>query len=168
VASSCSGNQGDVSEGVTDFYDCMVDGSYQGFFPDYEAYVTRQVLRVKRFYKGGAVLSVGCGNGDIEARLPMPVVCYDIHDAAKYLHPELDFRYDWPDEKFDLVVCLGSVLPYIPTEQQQDFINKLINSTTENGMVLISGLNNRGVEQDIVVEHIYPPTYPSHPKIKVI
>ena len=98
----------------------------------------------------------------------MPVVCYDIHDAAKYLHPELDFRYDWPDKKFELVLCIGSVLPYIPTEQQQDFINNLINSTTENGMVLMTGLNNKGVEQDIVVEHIYPPQYPSHPKIKVI
>ena len=103
---SRSRNQSNVSERITDFYDCMVDGSYEDFFPDYEAYVTRQVLRVKRFYKGGAVLSVGCGNGDIEARLPMPVVCYDIHDAAKYLHPELDFRYDWPDKKFELVLCI--------------------------------------------------------------
>ena len=168
MASSCSGNQGDVSERITDFYDCMIDGSYEGFFLDYEAYVTRQVLRVKRFYKGGAVLSVGCGNGDIEARLPMPVVCYDIHDAAKYLHPELDFRYDWPDEKFELVLCIGSVLPYVPLEEQGKFIDRLLNATTEDGMVLITGLNNRGVEQDIVVEHIYPPQYPSHPKIKVI
>lgn len=168
MASTGSSNQSTVSKGVTDFYDCMIDGSYEGFFPDYEAYVTRQVLRVKRFYKGGSVLSIGCGTGDIEARLPFPVVCYDIHDAAKVLHPELDFRYEWPNEQFDLVLCIGSVLPYVPTEQQKDFINNLINSTTEDGMVLISGLNNIGVEQDIVVEHIYPPTYPSHPKIKVI
>ena len=168
MASSCSRNQGDVSEGVTDFYQCMLDGSYKGFFPNYEAYVTRQVLRVKRFYKGGNVLSVGCGTGDIEARLPIPVVCYDIHDAAKVLHPELDFRYKWPDEKFELVLCIGSVLPYVPAEEQEQFVQKLLDATTDNGMVLMSGLNNRGVEQDIVVEHIYPPTYPSHPKIKVV
>ena len=168
MASSRSGNQSYVSEGITDFYDCMLDGSYEGFFPDYEAYVTRQVLRVKRFYKGGNVLSVGCGNGDIEARLTMPVVCYDIHDAAKVLHPDLDFRYEWPDEKFDLVLCIGSVLPYVPTEEQEHFVQRLLDATTESGIVLITGLNNRGVEQDIVVEHIYPPTYPSHPKIKVI
>lgn len=168
MANSCSRNQGNVSEGVTDFYQCMLDGSYKGFFPDYEAYVTRQVLRIKRFYKGGNVLSVGCGTGDIEARLPFPVVCYDIHDAAKVLHPELDFRYEWPDEKFDLVLCVGSVLPYVPTEEQEHFVQRLLDATTESGMVLITGLNNRGVEQDIVVEHIYPPTYPSHTKIKVV
>lgn len=168
MAKSCSRNQGSVSEGVTDFYDCMLNGTYQGFFTDYEAYVTRQVLRVKRFYKGGTILSVGCGTGDIEARLTMPVTCYDIHDAAKQLHPELDFRCEYPDGKYNLVLCIGSVLPYIPTEQQPEFIERLLNSTTENGMVLMSGLNNRGVEQDIVVEHIYAPSYPSHPKIKVI
>ena len=168
MASSCSRNQGSVSERVTNFYDCMLDGSYKGFFPDYEAYVTRQVLRVKRFYKGGAVLSVGCGNGDIEARLTMPVVCYDIHDAAKQLHPELEFRYEWPDEQYDLVLCVGSVLPYVPTEEQEQFIDRLLNATTDDGMILITGLNNRGVKQDIVTEHIYPPQYPSHPKIKVV
>jgi 2-polyprenyl-3-methyl-5-hydroxy-6-metoxy-1,4-benzoquinol methylase len=146
----------------------MIDGSYEGFFPDYEAYVTRQVLRVKRFYKGGSVLSVGCGTGDIEVRLPFPVVCFDIHDAAKHLHPQLDFRYQWPEGQFDLVLCIGSVLPYVPTEQQPEFIERLLNSTTENGMVLMSGLSNKGEEQDIVVEHIYPVIYPSHPKIKVI
>ena len=146
----------------------MLDGSYKGFFPDYEAYITRQVLRVKRFYKGGNVLSVGCGTGDIEARLPFPVVWDDIHDAAKVLHPELDFRYEWPDGKFELVLCIGSVLPYVPAEEQEQFVQRLLDATTDNGMVLMSGLNNRGVEQDIVVEHIYPPTYPSHPKIKVV
>lgn len=146
----------------------MIDGSYKGFFPDYEAYVTRQVLRVKRFYKGGSVLSVGCGTGDIEARLTMPVTCYDIHDAAKQLHPQLDFRYQWPEGQFDLVLCIGSVLPYIPTEQQQDFINKLIASTSSNGLVLVTGLNNTGHNTDIVEEHIYRVHYPSHPKIKVI
>ena len=168
MASSCSGNQSSVSKGITDFYDCMIDGSYEGFFRNYEAYVTRQVLRVKRFYKGGNILSVGCGNGDIEARLPMPVTCYDIHDAAKQRHPELDFRCEYPEGKYDLVLCIGSVLPYVPTEQQPEFIERLLNSTTENGMVLMSGLNNNGEEQDIVVEHIYPVIYPSHPKIKVM
>ena len=168
MASSCSRNQGDVSERVTDFYQCMLDGSYKDFFSDYEAYITRQVLRVKRFYKGGSILSVGCGNGDIEARLPMPVVCYDIHDAAKQLHPELDFRYTYPNEKYNLVLCLGSVLPYVPAKQQKKFVNRLIDSTTEKGIVLMSGLNNTGVKQDILVEHIYPPQYPSHPKIKVL
>tara|TARA_E500000318_G_scaffold111738_1_gene131493 strand:- start:62 stop:502 length:441 start_codon:yes stop_codon:yes gene_type:complete len=146
----------------------MIDGSYKRFFPDYEAYVTRQVLRIKRFYKGGNVLSVGCGTGDIEARLTMPVVCYDIHDAAKQLHPELDFRYEWPEGQFDLVLCIGSVLPYVPTEQQQDFISKLIASTSSNGLVLVTGLKNTGHNTDIVEEHIYRVHYPSHPKIKVI
>ena len=168
MASTRSGNQSDVSERITDFYDCMIDKSYEGFFPDYKAYVTKQVLRVKRFYKGGTILSVGCGNGDIEARLTMPVACYDIHDAAKVLHPELDFRYEWPTEKFNLVLCIGSVLPYVPTNKQKELINKMINATTENGIVLITGLNNRGEEQDIVTEYIYSTVYPTHPKIKVI
>ena len=168
MASTGSSNQSTVSEGITDFYDCMLDGSYKGFFPDYEAYVTRQVLRVKRFYKGGSVLSIGCGTGDIEVRLPFPVVCHDIHDAAKQLHPGLDFRYEWPEGQFGLVLCIGSVLPYIPTEQQQDFIDKLIASTSSNGLVLVTGLNNTGHNTDIVEEHIYCVHYPSHPKIKVI
>ena len=168
MASTRSGDKGNVSESITDFYQCMLDGSYKGFFPDYEAYVTRQVLRVKSFYKGGNVLSVGCGTGDIEARLPMPVVCYDIHDAAKVLHPELDFRYEWPDEKFKLVLCIGSVLPYVPTSEQKILVDRMLNTTTADGMVLISGLNNKGQKQDIVTEYIYPAEYPSHPKIKVI
>jgi SAM-dependent methyltransferase len=168
MASSCSRHQSSVPEGITDFYDCMIDGSYEGFFPDYQAYITRQMLRVKRFYKGGNVLSVGCGNGDIEARLTMPVVCYDIHDAAKVLHPELDFRYEWPDEKFDLVLCIGSVLPYVPTSEQAELVNRMLDATTEDGMVLITGLNNKGVEQDIVTEYTYNTEYPTHPKIKVI
>jgi len=168
MASSRSRNQSNVSERITDFYDCMIDKSYENFFLDYEAYVTKQVLRVKRFYKSGTVLSIGCGNGDIEARLSMPIVCHDIHDAAKQLHPELDFRYEWPDEKFKLVLCIGSVLPYVPLKEQKQFIDRLLNSTTDDGMVLITGLNNRGVKQDIVIEYIYPPEYPSHPKIKVI
>lgn len=168
MADSCSGNKSSVSERITDFYDCMIDGSYKGLFTDYEAYITRQVLRVKRFYKGGTILSVGCGNGDIEARLPMPVVCYDIHDAAKKLHPELDFRYTYPNEKYNLVLCIGAVLPYVPTKDQKKFVERLINSTTEKGIVLMNGLNYVADEQDIVVEHIYRPEYPSHPKIKVL
>jgi hypothetical protein len=44
----------------------------------------------------------------------------------------------------------------------------MLDVTTEDGMVLITGLNNKGVEQDIVTEYTYNTEYPTHPKIKVI
>jgi len=169
MASSCCCNKTTVSENITDFYSCMVNGSYKKLFPNYESYVNKQVDRIKQRYNGGAVLSVGCGNGDIEAALPFPVVCYDIHDAAKILHPELDFRPEWPDEKYDLVLCIGAVLPYIPYCKQKIFIKRLLNTTTENGRILMTGNHHTGDRsQNIVKEYTYPTVPISDSKIEVL
>lgn len=157
----------------TDFFPSMVDGSYRTAIyyteDNYKRHVRLMSLTVQRYYKGGTVLSVGCGTGDIEATLPFPVVCYDIHNASQILHPELDFRGSWPeDEKFDLVLCLGAVLPFIPTEEQDAFVSNLISSTTDDGVVLLHGVQYVGTQQDVITEHLYPVKWPSHPKIKVI
>lgn len=169
MAVSCCCNKSTVSENITDFYSCMVDGSYKKLFPNYEFYVNKQVDRIKQRYIGGTVLSIGCGNGDIEAALPFPVVCYDIHDAAKTLHPKLDFRHKWPAGKYDLVLCMGAVLPYIPYCKQKTFIKRLLNSTTENGRVLMTGNHYTGDRgQNIVREHTYPTVTISNSKIEVL
>ena len=157
-------DQGNVSKGI-DFKRMMLDGTYADVVGGYQSYVIRQVFRVRRHYKGGAGLSVGCGNGDIESMLPFPVVCYDIHDAAKVLHPELDFRYSWPSEKFDLTLCLGAVMSYIEPSEQQNFVDKLICSTKETGSIIMTGIGHSGHQDDPVYPIV---AYPSHPRIKVL
>lgn len=150
----------------------MIDGTYGSIFfgskKTYRDYIVRQVYRVKRYYKGGKALSIGCGDGAIESQLPFPVVCYDIHDAAKVLHPDLDFRETWPeDEKFDLVICLGGVVTYIDADEQKMFIDRLIQSTNDNGVVLIHGINHKSSVFEIEgVTHQCK--WPSHPKVKVL
>lgn len=154
---------------INDFRDCMIDGSYADTFfsGKYERYVNARVWDVRRFHTKGSIVSIGCGTGDIEARLPYRVVCHDIHDAAKILHPDLDFRYEWPSERFETVICFA-VLPYVPTGDQSSFVDRLVNLTTDDGTVLLHNLDYRGTEQDVVQEKIYPVTYPSHPKIKLL
>lgn len=169
MASACCCNKSTIPENITDFYSCMVDGSYKKLLPEYTSYVNKQVDRIKQRYIGGAVLSIGCGNGDIEAALPFPVVCHDIHDAAKKLHPELDFRHEWPTEKYDLVLCIGAVLPYIPYCKQKIFIKRLLNSVTENGRILMTGNHYTGDrDQRVVKEYIYPTVTVSNSKIEVL
>jgi hypothetical protein len=147
----------------------MISRTYENIFDDYQAHIKRTAYKVRRHYNGGTCLSIGCGNGDVEMLLPFPVVCYDIHDAAKVLHPELDFRYEWPKEQFDLVIAMGCVYSYIPPSQQKSFIADLLRSTTDEGLVLMNGKGYIGANRDdIVIERIYNPQYPSHPKIKVI
>ena len=154
---------------ITDFRECMIDGRYgRLFFRDYEAYVRKQVWRVRRYYKGGRILSVGCGPGDIEAALPYSVVCYDIHDAALVNHPELDFRYSWPNDQYELILCLGTVLPYVPTDQQNAFIERLLSTVTDDGQILIHGINYCPLPQWEIEDIYYRCEYPSHPQIKVI
>lgn len=145
----------------------MLDGTYatKYFGTSYEKYIRTQVGRVRKQYRGGTVLSVGCGTGDIESELPFPVVCYDIHDACRTLHPELDFRDTWPDEQFDLVMCIGAVLSYITPEEQPAFIERLLCSTKEDGKVVLTGIGYTGNPDR--GEIVYPTTFPSHPKIKV-
>lgn len=156
----------------TNFFDSMIDGSYKsaiyGDESSYNRYVKKMVVKVLRYYKGGTVLSVGCGTGDIEASLPFPVVCYDIHNAAQILHPELNFQASWPKEQFDLVICLGAVMSYIPTEEQEQFVSNLLASTNEKGTVLLHALDYGGTQQDVIVEHLYPVKWPNHQKIKVV
>jgi len=162
MAIRSSNNQGKVSEGI-DFKRMMLDGSYSQLIGQYDKYIAIQLGRIRKEYKGGTVLSVGCGDGEIESRLPFPVVCYDIHDAAKILHPELDFRYEWPEDKFDLVLCLGAVLSYIHPNEQPQFIERLLCSTKDTGRIVMTGIGYSGSQG----ETVYPTTYPSHPKIKV-
>lgn len=141
----------------------MLDGSYSQLIGQYDKYIAIQLGRIRKEYKGGTVLSVGCGDGEIESRLPFPVVCYDIHDTAKILHPELDFRYEWPEDKFDLVLCLGAVLSYIHPNEQPQFIERLLCSTKDTGRIVMTGIGYSGSQG----ETVYSTTYPSHPKIKV-
>ena len=162
MANRGSGNQGQVPEDI-DWQMLMTSDQYELIVGNYRRYVAMQVGRIRKHYKGGTVLSVGCGNGDIESELPFDIVCYDIHDTAKKKHPHLDFKYEWPSEKFDLVVCLGAVLSYIHPSNQDAFVSKLIQSTTDLGKVIYSGIGYTGNG-----EPVYPTEYISHPKVKVL
>ena len=151
--------------------ECMIDGSYGEMFygseDSYQSYLASRVSLARRYYKGGKVFSVGCGDGRIESALPFDVLCHDIHDAAKVLHPELNFTSKWPSEKFDLVLCFGAVINYIHPKEQGAFVQKLLDVTFDDGTILISGCGYAGMRPDIE-GNVYPCAYPSHQKIKVI
>ena len=163
MASSCSRNQSTISKNISNFKQCMIDRTYENIFDDYESHIRRTVFKIRKHYKEGTCLSIGCGNGDVEILLPFPVVCYDIHDAAKILHPELDFRYEWPDGKYELVIAVGCVYSYVPPSDQEVFLQKLLNSVSEDGLILMNGKGYLGANrEDIIKEYTYNPQYTSH------
>ena len=85
------------------------------------------------------VLSVGCGNGDIEARLPKnwDLTLHDIHDAATRDHPELFWVPHLPNGQYDYVYAFGSVFASVPQEDKQKFIDDLASRVKDGGTLYI-------------------------------
>lgn len=132
---------------MTTYDNVFKDGLYQYMVgPSYEDYIDRSVERVLSF-SGNAktVLSVGCGNGDVEEKInsKFDLTVYDTHDAAREKHPELHWLPHLPNSQFDYVYAHGSVFACVPQEDKQRFIDDLAARVKDGGTLYICTGNSK-------------------------
>lgn len=130
---------------MTTYENVFNDGLYQYMVgPSYEDYINRSVERILSF-SGDAetVLSVGCGNGDVEEKINnlFDLTVYDTHDAAKKKHSELHYLPHLPNSQFDYVYAHGSVFACVPQEDKQRFIDDLAARVKDGGTLYICAGN---------------------------
>lgn len=122
-----------------DLYQYMVGLSYSD-------YIDNSVERILSFAEGAeTVLSVGCGNGDIEAKLSgrFDLTVYDTHNAALENHPDLHWVSDLPNGQFDYVYAHGSVFACIPQDEKQKFIDDISARVRDGGTLYICEGNSK-------------------------
>ena len=116
-----------------DLYKFMVGGPY-------EAYVERAVEKILN-HAGDAVtaLSVGCGNGDIEAAIGdrLDLTLHDLHGAAVKAHPELFWIPHLPNGQYDFVYAYGAVFACIPQEEKQQWVDDLASRVVDGGTLYL-------------------------------
>jgi hypothetical protein len=114
---------------VTTYTDIFKDGLYQYMVgPSYDAYVQTGVDTILRHAEDGkTALSVGCGNGDMEAAIGDRL---DLHWL-----PHL------PNGQFDYVYAHGSVFACVPQDQKQKFIDDLAARVRDGGTLYVCGGN---------------------------
>lgn len=132
---------------MTAYADIFNDGLYQYMVgPSYDAHVQKGVETILH-HAGDAMtaLSVGCGNGDIEAAIGdrLELTLHDTHDAARTAHPDLHWLPHLPNGQFDYVYAYGSVFACVPQDQKQKFIDDLAARVKDGGTLYICGGNTK-------------------------
>jgi len=132
---------------VTAYADIFRDDLYQYMVgPSYDAYVQRS-MDIILSHAGDAktALSVGCGNGDIEAAIGdrLDLTLHDAHDAAHTAHPNLHWLPHLPNGQFDYVYAHGSVFACVHQEHKQKFIDDLAARVKDGGTLYICGGNSK-------------------------
>lgn len=126
---------------MTTYPDIFRDGFYRYMLGQpYEAYVEQSVKKITdRIGDAKEVLSVGCGDGEIEARLSdkCVITCYDIHPTAQVTHPELHWVSELPNGQYDAVYAHGSVFACIPHDEKQSFIDALASRVKDGGTLYV-------------------------------
>lgn len=132
---------------MTAYANVFKDGLYRFMVgPSYDDYIDRSVERVLSFAgEASSVLSVGCGNGDIEAKINdrFDLTIHDTHDAARQSHPGLHWLPHLPNGQFDYVYAHGSVFACVPQEQKQKFIDDLAARVRDGGTLYVCGGNSK-------------------------
>jgi hypothetical protein len=127
---------------VTDFGAIFKNGLYRFMLGGpYEDYVQRSATKIIERAPSNArsVLSVGCGNGDVEAFLAdrFDITLHDVHDAARIAHPELHWVSSLPNNQFDYVYAHGAVFACVPHEQKQQFVDDLAARVVDGGTLYL-------------------------------
>lgn len=126
---------------MSNFPETFRDGLYRYMVGQpYEAYVEQSARKIAdRIGDACEVLSVGCGDGEIEAKLSerYSFTCHDIHDAARSAHPELHWVAELPNGQFDAVIAHGAVFACIPHDQKQRFIDDLAARVRDGGTLYV-------------------------------
>lgn len=132
---------------MTSYADVFKDDLYRFMTgPSYEDYVTRSVDRILSFSNDAkTVLSVGCGNGDIEAKITdkFDLTVYDTHDAALKNHADIHWIPHLPNGQFDYVYAHGSVFACVPQEDKQKFIDDLASRVRDGGTLYVCSGNTK-------------------------
>ncbi len=136
----------DKKEGYIDLFDGAA-GLYQYMVGSpYSDYIDNSVERILSFAEGAeTVLSVGCGNGDAEAKISdrFDLTVYDTHNAALENHPDLHWVADLPNGQFDYVYAHGSVFACVPQGDKKKFIDDLANRVKDGGTLYICEGNSK-------------------------
>jgi SAM-dependent methyltransferase len=125
------------------------------FAQPYDRYIAGQALRVMRAAPPLAkrVLSVGCGDGLVEQALcgRYDLTCYDVHDAAKTICPELNVVTAFPDgQVFDYIYAVGAVVSSVDTQQQTSFLAQLFSVLRPGGTALLcAGYSSMPIDGDV-------------------
>ena len=126
---------------MPDFAEAFEQGLYKYMLGEpYEAYITHSATKIiNRIGSAGEVLSVGCGDGSVEAALSSQydITCYDIHDAARSAHPELNWVPQLPDRQYDAVYAHGAVFACVPHEEKQGFVDALAERVRDGGTLYL-------------------------------
>ena len=132
---------------MTAYADIFKDGLYQYMVgPSYGVYVQNGADTILH-HAGDAktALSVGCGNGDIEAAIGdrLELTLHDTHDAARITHQDLHWLPHFPNGQYDYVYAYGSVFACVDHEHKQKFIDDLAARVKDGGTLYICGGNSR-------------------------
>lgn len=96
---------------------------------------------------GGAknALSVGCGNGDIEAAIGdrLNLTLHDLHGAARKAHPDLFWLPHMPNGQYDFVYAFGSVFACVPPNEKQKFIDDMAARVSDGGTMYVCPGNSK-------------------------
>jgi len=132
---------------VTAYADIFKDDLYQYMVgPSYAAYVQKSVdIILSHAGDAKTALSVGCGNGDIEAAIgdKLDLTLHDTHDAVCTTYPDLHWLPHLPNEQFDYVYAHGSVFACVHQEHKQKFIDDLAARVKDGGTLYICGGNSK-------------------------
>lgn len=134
---------------MTAYAEIFRDGLYRFMVGrgGYDAYVLKAAAKIaaKAPPEARTALSVGCGNGDIEAALGdrFDLTLHDLHDAARVAHPELHWLPHLPNEQFDYVFAHGSVFACVPQEEKDAFIDSLAARVVDGGTLYVCAGNSK-------------------------
>ena len=84
--------------------------TYRGLFNHYEGYTWAAYRKLMKYIPSDAVniLSIGCGLGDIEKKLPFNVTCYDPYSPVVEYHDKPTGNFDY---SFSFNAVMSSALP---------------------------------------------------------
>lgn len=130
-----------------DYAEIFSKGLYRFMLgPEPDKYVQNSVERILG-HAGDAktALSVGCGNGDVEAAIGdrLDLTLHDTHDTAKTAHPDLHWVSNLPNGQFDFVYAHGSVFAMVPQEDKGAFIDALASRVVDGGTLYVCSGNTR-------------------------
>lgn len=126
-----------------DYADIYREGYYRYMLGGpYEDYIARSVDKIMD-RAGGAqtALSVGCGDGSIEAAIGdrLDLTLHDVHAAAAEAHPELHWVPHLPNGQYDFVYAHGAVFACVPHEDKQRFVDDLAARVVDGGTLYLCG-----------------------------
>lgn len=133
---------------MTVYADIFRDGLYRYMagrpYHDYVRAGAEKILS-KAPAEGCSALSVGCGNGDIEAAIGdrLDLTLHDQHDAARLAHPELLWLPHMPNGQYDYVYAHGSVYACVPQDEKDAFIDGLAARVADGGTLYVCAGNSK-------------------------